>query len=294
MSSLPPPTGLPQPPAAQRMVCYRHPNREAGRRCTRCGRPACTECLVRADIGSQCVECARAGRPAARVRARDWSARQPVLVTYTLMALNLGVFGWMVVRDPENLSPGGQLTQEQIDLGLNEQLLALTDEWYRLVTSAFLHFGIIHLAFNMILLFQLGHLLEPALGRVRFLLLYIASMLGGSAGVLLIHANDRGIHGGASGAVFGLFGAAAVMMFQRGINPLRTGIGAVLLINVLITFTVPGISIGGHIGGLVAGTAAGSLMAAPPHKRRPLWITYAAPIGVSVIAVIVSVLATNP
>jgi membrane associated rhomboid family serine protease len=275
------------------MVCYRHPNRDAGRRCTRCGRPACSDCLVRADIGSQCVECARAGRPAARTRARDWSARQPVLVTYTLMALNLGVFGWMVVRDPENLSPGGQLTQEQIDLGLNEQLLALTDEWYRLVTSAFLHFGIIHLAFNMVLLFQLGHLLEPALGRIRFLLLYIASMLGGSAGVLVINANDVGIHGGASGAVFGLFGAAAVMMFQRGINPLRTGIGAVLLINILITFTVPGISIGGHIGGLVAGTTAGSLMAAPPHKRRPLWITYAAPIGVSIIAVIVSVLATT-
>jgi membrane associated rhomboid family serine protease len=276
------------------MVCYRHPNREAGRRCTRCGRPACTECLVRADIGSQCVECARAGRPDVRTRARYWSARQPVLVTYTLMALNLGVFAWMVIVDPENLLPGNQLTQEQVDLGLNEQLVAVTDEWYRLVTSAFLHFGLIHLAFNMLLLFQLGHLLEPALGRIRFLLLYIASMLGGSAGVLVIHANDRGIHGGASGAVFGLFGAAAVMMFQRGINPMTTGIGATLLLNIFITFTVPGISIGGHVGGLVAGTAAGALMAAPPHKRRPEWITYAAPIGVSVIAIVVSVLATNP
>jgi membrane associated rhomboid family serine protease len=249
---------------------------------------------VRADIGSQCVECARAGRPDVRTRARYWSARQPVLVTYSLMAINLAVFAWMVVRDPENLSPGGRLTQEQVDLGLNEQLVALTDEWYRLVSSGFLHFGIIHLAFNMILLFQLGHLLEPLLGRIRFLLLYIASLLGGSAGVLILHSNEVGIHGGASGAVFGLFGAAAVIMFQRGINPLTTGIGATLLLNIFITFSVEGISIGGHLGGLVAGTAAGSLMAAPRHRRQPQWITYAAPIGVSVIAVIVSVLVTNP
>ena len=86
--SLPPPTGLPQPPPVERTVCYRHPDREAGRRCTRCGRPACTECLVRADIGSQCVECAKRGRPPTATRARDWSARQPILVTYALMAIN--------------------------------------------------------------------------------------------------------------------------------------------------------------------------------------------------------------
>jgi membrane associated rhomboid family serine protease len=292
--SLPPPTGLPQPPPTERTFCYRHPNREAGRRCTRCGRPACNECLVRADIGSQCVECARRGRPAPSTRARDWSARQPILVTYILMAINIAVFVWMVAQDPENLNPGRQLTQEQIDLGLNEQLVALTDEWYRIVTSAFLHFGIIHLAFNMFLLFQLGLLLEPALGRIRFLLLYIASMLGGSAGVLVFHADDRGIHGGASGAVFGLLGAAAVIMFRRGVNPLTTGVGTALVLNLFITFTIPGISIGGHIGGAIAGAAVGALIAAPRHRRQPEWVTYLAPIGVAVAAVVVSVLATGP
>ncbi len=292
--SLPPPSGLPQPPLSERAFCYRHPDREAGRRCTRCGRPACDDCLVLADIGSQCVECARRGRPAPSVRARDWSARQPILVTYILIAINVAVFVWMVARDTENLNPGGRLTQEQIDLGLNEQLVALTDEWYRIVTSAFLHFGIIHLAFNMFLLFQLGLLLEPALGRIRFALLYIASMLGGSAGVLVIHANDRGIHGGASGAVFGLLGAAAVIMFRRGINPLTTGVGTALVLNLFITFTIPGISIGGHIGGAIAGAAVGALIAAPRHARQPNWVTYLAPIGVAVAAVVVSVLATGP
>ncbi len=249
---------------------------------------------MRADIGSQCVECARKGRPAASTRARDWSARQPILVTYSLIAINLAVFGWMVIQDPENLNPGNRLTEEQIDLGLNEQLVAVTDEWYRLVSSAFLHFGIFHLALNMLLLFQLGLLLEPALGRVRFLLLYIASMLGGSAGVLLLHPNERSLHGGASGAVFGLLGAAAVIMFRRGINPLSTGIGTTIALNLFITFTIPGISIGGHIGGLVAGAAAGSLMTSSRYGRQPEWVTYVAPVVVSVIAVIVSMLVTNP
>jgi membrane associated rhomboid family serine protease len=210
------------------------------------------------------------------------------------MAINVAVFVWMVARDPENLTSARRLTQEQIDLGLNEQLVAVTDEWYRIVTSAFLHFGIIHLAFNMFLLFQLGLLLEPALGRIRFLLLYIASMLGGSAGILLIHADDRGIHGGASGAVFGLLGAAAVIYFRRGINPLSTGVGTALVLNLFITFSIPGISIGGHIGGLIAGAAAGALMAAPPHARQPVWVSYLAPIGVAAAAVVVSVLATSP
>jgi membrane associated rhomboid family serine protease len=301
--SLPPPTGLPQPPAAERVFCYRHPNREAGRRCTRCGRPACTECLVRADIGSQCVECAQKGRPAARTRARDWSARQPTLVTYSLIAINLAVFGWMVARDAENLNPGGSITQEAADLALAErvvvrtttgtiELIDVSDQWYRLVSSSFLHYGMIHLAFNMFLLFQLGQLLEPMLGRVRFALLYFASMLGGAAGALLLQPN--GLHGGASGAVFGLLGAAAVIMYRRGVNPLSTGIGSLIVLNLLITFTIGGISIGGHIGGLVAGAAAGSLMAGPRYGRQPEWVSYVAPVAVSVVAIIVSIMVTNP
>jgi membrane associated rhomboid family serine protease len=256
---------------------------------------------VRADIGSQCVECARAGRPPVRTRTRDWSARQPVLVTYTLMAINIAIFVWMAAQDPENLTPGGPITQEQADLALSErrpvmttsglEFIDLTDSWYRLVSSGFLHYGIIHLAFNMILLFQLGHMLEPVLGRVRFGLLYFAALLGGSAGALLVQPN--GLHGGASGAVFGLFGAAAVMMFQRGVNPLSTGIGAVIVLNIFITFTIPGISIGGHIGGLVAGAAAGSLMARPRHRRQPVWVSYTAPVAVAAVAVLIAYLTTG-
>jgi membrane associated rhomboid family serine protease len=294
---------LPQPPAPQITTCYRHPNREAGRRCTRCGRPACTECLVRADIGSQCVDCAKASRPDVRTRARYWNARQPTLLTYAIMAVNVAVFVWMGAANSANVGTGGRITYQQALLGLGDNLAVGTDDnriiivelheqWYRLVSSGFLHYGIIHLAFNMILLFQLGQLLEPSIGRVKFGLVYLAALLGGSAGGLVLEPN--GLHGGASGAVFGLLGAAAVMMLQRGINPLTTGVGSVIMLNLLITFSLRGqISVGGHIGGLLAGAAAGWFVSAPRHKGIPNWLSYAAPVIVAVAAVVLAVMVTD-
>jgi len=279
---------LPQPPAPQITTCFRHPGREAGRRCTRCGRPACNECLVQADIGSQCVECAKAGRPDVRTRARYWNARQPTLVTYALMALNVAVFVWVAADNSRSIGGQGSITPRQFDLGLSEVFLTRNDEWYRLITSGFLHFGIIHIAFNMLLLFQLGQLLEPILGRVRFGLLYVAALLGGSTGVLLLQPNS--FAGGASGAVFGLLGAAAAWQLRQGVNPLSTGIGTTLLLNVMITFWVPNISIGGHLGGLAAGAAAGWFMLAPRNQRSPVWLTYASPVVVGVAAAAVSYL----
>lgn len=279
---------LPQPPAPQLATCFRHPGRAAGRRCTRCGRPTCDECLVRADIGSQCVDCARAGRPDARTRARYWNARQPTLVTYVLMAVNVLVFLWVASEDTASVAGRSSITARQFELGLSEGFLTFNDEWYRLVSSGFLHFGLIHIAFNMLLLFQLGQLLEPILGRVRFGLLYFAALLGGSAGVLLLQPDS--FAGGASGAVFGLLGAAAVWQLRQGVNPLSTGIGTTLLLNVMITFWVPNISIGGHLGGLVAGAGAGWFMLAPRHQAVPKWLTFASPVVVGVAAAAVSFL----
>lgn len=279
MSSLPPP---------QLARCYRHPDRETGRSCTRCGRPACSDCLVQAAVGSHCVDCVRAARPDARTRARDWSARQPVLVTYALIAANLAVFGWVLAGSSRALG-SGSVTQRERELGLNKLILEATDEWYRLVTSGFLHFGLFHLAMNMILLYQLGQLIEPAIGRVRFGLLYAASLLGGSAGVLVIEGNSLGLHGGASGAVFGLMGAAAVGLHRRGANIFQTGIGVLLALNLLITFTIPGISIGGHLGGVVAGALCGLVVLAPQWKPVPTWATYVGPGAVALLAVGLSV-----
>ncbi len=240
-------------------------------------------------MGSHCVECAKAARPDVRTRARYWNARQPTLVTYALIAINVAVFIYVAIANPDTLTGRAALTEDnpQLDLGLATFFLE-NGEWYRLVTSGFLHFGIIHLAFNMLLLFQLGQLLEPAIGRVRFVLLYFGSLLAGSAGALLLQPDS--LHGGASGAVFGLMGAAFVAMLNRGLNPFTTGLGTTLLLNLFITFTIPGISIGGHIGGVVGGAIAGWVVLSPRHRPMPTWATYAAPAAVIAISVAISVI----
>lgn len=275
---------LPQPPTITH--CYRHTDRETGRRCTRCGQPACSDCLVQASVGSHCLECRKAAQPDIKTRVKYANAGERVLVTRVLIAINLIVFLWMIAKDREALT-GGHVTQQQIDLGLNRILLRQNHEWYRLVTNGFTHFGIIHIGFNMYVLWQLGQLLERTLGRVQFTLLYFAGLLGGSAGVLML--TDRGITGGASGAVFGLVAALAISMHRQGINIMQTGVGRMLMLNLMLTFILPGISIGGHLGGAVAGALCGAAMLAPQWKPVPKWAHYATPIVVSVLAVAVSI-----
>lgn len=225
----------------------------------------------------------------------------------SLIAINVAVFVLvlLVTREPTALSGG--VTDVHLRFGLSKDVLVQPiawqsddggvfvtepDGWYRLVTSGFLHFGVIHLAFNMYFLYVLGPLLEPGLGRVNYLLLYVASLLGGSLGVVLI--DSGGITAGASGAVFGLLAAATVGLWRRGINPLSTGIGTALVLNLFITFAIPGISIGGHLGGAVAGAVCGAVMLAPAHRRGPDWATLVTPIAVglgSVAAVVMIVIA---
>ncbi len=295
---------LPQPPTLTH--CYRHPEREAGRRCTRCGKPACSDCLIQAQVGSHCLDCSKAAQPDIKTRIKYANAKQFTLITNIIIALNVAVFVWVAAADVETISGGlgggGGTSKLQFDLGLNRTVLQLgvdfpntinsdhSYQWYRLVTSGFLHFGILHILLNMYLLYLLGQLLERSLGRTRFALLYTASLLGGSAGVLLF--TDQGISGGASGAVFGLMGAAAISMHRQGINILNTGIGRTLAINLLITFVLGsslGISIGGHLGGVAAGAICGVVMMAPKWKPFPKWATYAAPIAVSVLSIVISV-----
>jgi membrane associated rhomboid family serine protease len=300
MSTLPPPpSGQANLETTEPGMCFRHPRREAGRRCTRCGRWACTECLVQANVGSHCVECAKAAKPDVKTRAKYWSARQMTLVTFTFMGLNALVFLYVAALDPDSIM-SRNVTKGQIELGLSKDIIdrgippvqlldgsvysADPGQWYRIVTSGFLHFGIIHLAFNMYLLYLLGQMLEPAIGRIRFALVYIAALLGGSAGAMLLEPD--GLHGGASGAVFGLMTAAFVGYMLRGVNPLTTGIGTTLLLNVVITFSIPGISKGGHIGGAVAGALCGLVVLAPGYKRYPEWMSYAVPVAVAVISVV--------
>jgi membrane associated rhomboid family serine protease len=255
-------------------------------------------------VGSNCVDCVRAAKPATATRARNWSARQPLLVTKSLMAINIAIFVWVIVQNPSSLMSRG-ITKGQAQLGLSADIidrgvifqfadgayLAGPGEWYRIITSGFIHFGLIHIAFNMYLLYLLGQMIEPAIGRLRFTLLYFASLIGGSAGAMILQPG--GFHGGASGAVFGLMGAAFIGYRQRGVNPFATGIGTLLLLNLFITFALPGISIGGHLGGVAVGALVGSVVLAPNQRRYPSWFPTAFPaviimVGIAVTAVAVA------
>jgi membrane associated rhomboid family serine protease len=263
-------------------TCYRHPTRETGRACTRCGKPACSDCLVQASVGSHCVDCVRAARPAAPQRARQWNATHPVVLTYVIVAVNVGVY--LLGSLPTGFFARTGVVQSE--LALFGPWVA-DGEWYRLVSSGFTHAGILHLAMNMLFIWQAGLLLEPALGRVRFALLYFASLLCGSAGALLVSPNALTV--GASGAAFGMLGAAVVGLRMRGVPVMRTNLGTLLVLNLGITFLVPGISIGGHLGGLVGGTLVGAVLLRPriqgvtPPRWDPL-----VPVVVGAVAVAVS------
>lgn len=227
--------------------CYRHPMDEAGVKCTRCDRPICPRCMITAPVGFQCPECVKGAPPVRNMRQIQVAAGQ-AHVTTALVAINAAVFVL-------GLAGGGN--ELIADFALNGPAVAQGD-WYRLITAGFLHFNLIHVGFNMLILYRLGQMLEPAFGRLRFGLLYATALIGGSVGALILSPNAY--TAGASGAVFGLMGAAAVALRQRGINIMQSSIGGLLVMNLVLTFAIRGISIGGHLGGLAAGVVAGFVL----------------------------------
>lgn len=264
------PPGPPSPwdsqPATQ-PVCFRHPDRPTGLRCTRCERPACPECLREASVGYQCVECVQEGRRTTR-RATTVAGAQlnPRLVVVPLLiVLNVAVYAY-TAYDAGSLNQNN-LSQLFQDWQLWPPVVA-SGEWWRLGTSGFLHYGPIHLALNMLALFVLGRDLEPVLGRLRFTGVYLISLLGGSTAVYLF-GSEEGAVAGASGAVFGLMGAIVVVAIAMRINP-APAVGIIAL-NVFISITIPGISLLGHVGGLVVGAIAAAALVHAPRRSRNGW-----------------------
>jgi membrane associated rhomboid family serine protease len=242
-------------------TCYRHPDRETGVSCSNCGRPICPDCMTPTPVGMRCPECARERTPVQTLRT---PSDEPI-ATYVLIAINVLAF-------IGSLAGGGQVAERGggsvIDNGALFGPEVADGEYWRLVTSGFLHAGLIHIGFNMYLLYVLGTLLEPAIGRARFIALYFTSLLGGSFGALLLDPNALTV--GASGAVFGLMGGAVLIMRARGFDPMASGIPALIALNLLITFVIPGISIGGHLGGLVAGVVAAYVLVSIGDRLRSL------------------------
>ncbi|MGW2819999.1 rhomboid family intramembrane serine protease [Streptomyces sp. NPDC001443] len=250
--------------------CYRHPDRETGIRCTRCERPICPECMVNASVGFQCPDCAReSGAAAARPRtvAGGAVAADPRLATKVLIGLNLALFLVQKIVGDRFSERFDLLGQAYVPILHSVEGIA-QGQWYRLLTSMFLHGGYVHILFNMLSLWWIGGPLEAALGRVRYLALYFVSGLAGSAFCYLIAAPNQPSLG-ASGAIYGLFGAMVVLM--RRLNYDMRPMIALLVINLLFTFG-PGMNIAwqAHLGGLVAGVAIGFAMVHAPRRHRAL------------------------
>jgi membrane associated rhomboid family serine protease len=263
-------------------TCYRHPSRETGVSCSNCGRPICPDCMTPTNVGMRCPECSR---QRTRVVTMRNMAAEP-RVTYALIAINIVAFlaeGSFSIN--ANNAGGSVLVHGWLD----RPDIAVNHEYWRLITSGFLHENLLHIGFNMYLLYLLGMMLEPTLGSVRFAAIYFTSLLAGSFGALLA---TGGATIGASGAVFGLMGAAAVEMRARGINPLQTQIGGLIVINLIFSFTFSGISVGGHIGGLIGGALAG-LAVQLGDRRRSLTLTLAGCLVLGAIAVAGAIAASH-
>ncbi|MFJ1896947.1 MULTISPECIES: rhomboid family intramembrane serine protease [unclassified Streptomyces] len=292
-----------QPPGEQNasapvdgpVTCYRHPGRETGVRCTRCDRPICPDCMVSASVGFQCPDCVRQGSgtghsPAAnrpRTIAGGSVAADPRLITKILLGINIAVFVAVLAN--------GALVDDLVLLGranfyYGGPLEGIAEgQWYRLVTSMFLHQEVWHIAFNMLGLWWLGGPLEAALGRARFLALYMLSGLAGSALTYWLAAPNQPSLG-ASGAIFGLLGATAVLM--RRLNYNMRPVFALLAINLVITFNPwGGIAWQAHVGGLVAGTLIAIGMVHAPRERRNL-VQYGTCAVALVVVILVVVLRT--
>ncbi len=234
-------------------------------------------------VGMRCPECAKQ-RTKAR-RASSVGVGEPPLLTYILIGINVAIGLGAFLSGASATGGGGIGSSSLLADGAVSRFAIDQGEYWRLVTAGFLHTGMFHLLFNMFALYILGGMLEPAIGRLRFGVVYFVSLLAGSFGALLL--TPDGATAGASGAIFGLMGAAVIVMRDRGINPMESGIGLWIGLNLLITFTIPGISIGGHIGGLIGGLIVALIFTEVASRLRPsesLLTLLAAAVGVIAIA----------
>ncbi|MCC5580008.1 rhomboid family intramembrane serine protease [Microtetraspora sp. AC03309] len=276
MTSQPPPT---HPGAEAAPTCYRHPERETYVRCQRCERSICPDCMRDAAVGHQCVECVQEGNRSVRPAQAMFggAAVTKPRVTWTLLIINVLAYLAELTR-----------ADEIINTFATSSVYVFYGEWWRLLTGAFLHApppSFWHILFNMWALYAIGPELERRLGSLRFAALYLLSALGGSIAVYLFGLWAYG----ASGAIYGMFGALFVVSRKLGFD--ARGVLWLIGINIVLTFVVPGISWQGHLGGLVTGTAIAAAFVYAPRKSRNA-VQLAA--VVAVLAVMAVILLTLP
>jgi membrane associated rhomboid family serine protease len=268
-------------------TCYRHPNRETGVSCSNCGRPICPDCMTPTPVGMRCPECAQQRTRVVRgTGGTSLGMRAPA--TVVLIALNVAMFLVEIATGSGGFEPITSLIPE---FGLFGPSVA-NGEWYRLATSGFLHASVFHIGFNMFALYFLGRILEPGIGTPRFVAIYFASLFAGSLGALILSPDTLTI--GASGAIFGIFGATFVIARHRGIAGLASSVGIILVLNLVFSLSNPEISLGGHIGGLVGGVLCALFIVAGERgylgeKHTPMELLAMAAVGFFCIASAIAV-----
>jgi membrane associated rhomboid family serine protease len=298
-------------PAPTTPVCYRHPSRETYVRCVRCDRPICPDCMRDAAVGHQCPECVAEGRRTQRPARTAFGgsgagaegyvtkgligASVLMLIVSVLSARGGGLAGGALGGLMGSSTPvdfwGGIVPQPTIYTdGEGCPVVATTDgiaggEYYRLLTGMFLHAGPLHLLMNMWALWVLGRNLEHVLGPLRFLAMYMLSGLGGSVAVYWFGDQHRPTVG-ASGAIFGLFAAFFVVLRKLGRD--TSALVPILVLNLVLTFAIPQISVSGHLGGLVSGAIVSAGLAyAPRQNRTAVQVTACAAFAVLLVALTV-------
>jgi membrane associated rhomboid family serine protease len=258
-------------------TCYRHPSRETNVSCSRCDRPICPDCMTTTPVGMRCPECA-GERTEVRRPAMGAIGGGVVRATYVLIGLNVLAFLAQIASGGGGFGGGG-------DVALHGALcgnavgdggvcgaagigVLFTDggEYWRIVTSAFLHAGVIHIGLNMLFLYFIGSFLEPLIGTTRMVAVYVLALVAGALGALLL-ADPQSFTLGASGAIYGLFGAALLIARHRGFDQVAQQLAFLLVLNLLFTFSISGISIGGHLGGLAGGGVAAMILIGAERSR---------------------------
>lgn len=257
---------LPQPPAPTVEFCYRHPTRETGVHCTRCGKPICPDCMVQAPVGFQCPDCVEEARRDFRGgpgrAVRGGVLRGGVTATKALLFAMAAVFVVEVVTGGPRALFNGPPGDRLFDLGAMQPLAIADGQYWRLFSAMFLHAGLLHIGFNAYALWLFGSSVESTYGRTRFILIYfVAGFLASAASYAFGPVEALGV--GASGAIFGIFGAFIAYNYRRrhlalAAANLRWAMTMILL-NVLLAFGFRGIDWRAHLGGVIAGVFAGTI-----------------------------------
>ncbi len=260
-------------------TCYRHPNRETGVACSSCARPICPDCMTPTPVGMRCPECSR---DRTKVRTLRTMPRTPT-ITQALIVINVLAFFAETATGAQLGGVSGSGGTVFLHAALWGPYISVKHEYWRLLTGGFMHDGLVHIGVNMLSLWFVGRALEPAIGRASYLAIYFTSLLAGSFGALLFTPQIPVV--GASGAIFGIFGALIVVAHKRGISIWQSGLGFWLLFNLVLSVTYAGISIGGHIGGLIAGLITGWLVVEVGERRRQQALALAACVVVAAASV---------